>query len=67
MSEEISLELDIDDMNLEFEIAVGEEMTEKFKREVNTMLYANDFYCFGFSLDIGLTELACASKGVVSK
>jgi len=63
--EKIDADIDLDNLNMKLEGTYSEQMAEKLKREVNMMLYSQDFYCFGYSLETGLTELASASKGVI--
>lgn len=67
MTENIEVEFDIQDTHLDIQGSYSDEMAEKLKREINTMLYSKDVYCFGFDIGIGLRELASASKGVIHK
>lgn len=67
MTQKISVDFNVQDIHYEAEGEYSDEMAEKLKREVNTMLYSKDVYCFGYSMSVGLRELASASKGVINK
>ena len=65
MSEKVKIDFDVEDIHLEIEGEYSEEMAEKLKRELNTMIYTKRGYQFGFDIGIGLRQLARNSHGVL--
>jgi len=45
MTQEISVDFNVQDIHYEAEGEYSDEMAEKLKREINTMLYSKDVYC----------------------